>query len=225
MESKKVFCKRASDIKSLSELNLPDHLEKIIRSCDLSAEHLIEIVRKDKYLFSDDGDYLYEVLLERALKYDAVTCDEYLYLSDASFGEIYDSIKQPLEKAGWFREDDDFIAGNNIVNYMLDMYSDWLFSIGFCWSDRGVFMKNYEEHPPFTDEDYAKIINEALCVYKKILSPEQYSVVERDLTTYEDYPLTEKDVELLKSAMIDCRNGKIGDQDIFFIVRDIVLSY
>lgn len=225
MESIKFFCKRACEVKSLSELDLPKHLEKIIHSCDLSAEDLIELVRKDKYLFDDGGYYLGEILIERALECDAVTSDEYSHLCDAPYQETYESIKQPLEIAGFFREDDDFISGNNIVNYMLDRYNDWLFSIGFCWSDGNVFTKNYEEHPAFTDEDYAEIINETLSVFKKILPPEQYSVVERDLTTWEDYSLSEEDAELLDLAMTNCRNGELEGQSLFPIIRDIVLSY
>ena len=58
MESIKFFCKRACEVKSLSELDLPKHLEKIIHSCDLSAEDLIELVRKDKYLFEPGYIYL-----------------------------------------------------------------------------------------------------------------------------------------------------------------------
>lgn len=225
MEENKPFCKKGSEVKSLSELNLPKDLEKIIYSCGLFAEDLIELVRKDKYLFSDEGDYVYEQLHDLALDSEKVTSDEYCELTDTPYEDIYRQIKQPLEEAGFFRKDDEFIAGDNIVNYILDNYGEGLFSIGFCWHELGAFTKNYEEHPAFTNEDFTNIRSDILGVYKEILPPEQYTVVEQDIMSGGNYEFSSEESELLDLAIENCSSGRLNGEFVGSIIRRIVQSY
>lgn len=104
MEEKKVFCRRAEELKSIDELNLSDDIVRLFSLSDINMEEMIAHVRWLDMRWYYDAMYFWDTILIDARR----SIDEELMneLNNGSRGCDYLSeIVDSLKKAGFLNED------------------------------------------------------------------------------------------------------------------------
>ena len=220
MGNKKVFCRRASELKSIEELQLPKKAERILKLIDCPMVDVVEAIRTNcgYWDFRDPskmGDarliYFWEVLASNCdHKYDynafwtEYSEDEVNTLINGKMfsEEENKTIISCFAKNGFLRDNSDFESAF-ILDYFVDDWFDdtCLFTV---WGYNDCFNEKYECYSGLDVEEKVSRIKKLL---KSILTKAQYEVAKFDIKHYNEYfAFSEEEESLLEAAKINAEN-------------------
>ena len=239
MGDKKVFCRRASELKSIDELNLSDDVARLLNSSDMSMEEMVAVVRYLNMGFLD-SQYFWLICLEDRTNLD-IDDEEWDELVNGGYGHDYLlEIKDSLERTGFLNDDIKNLGYAAMKYSSVEDFHAWrdlwlggddvLISDGFR-----EFNGNYESF----EGGYEKKVERILDIIRNGLTINQYNMAKFDLThprlPFESvgmgtfvwsYPvkpedvfvLGEEDYSNLRAAQYNCK-GFFKDE-----IMEIILS-
>ena len=190
MEEKKVFCRRAEELKSIDELNLSDDIVRLFSLSDISMEEMIAHVRWLDMRWNYDTMYFWDTILGESFHarrpIDGELMDELINGSRGCdyLSEIVDSLK----KAGFLNEDIKYlycIAGRYAMPggegfSLIEAWDQVWFEGGeeACVDDSfHEFNKHYESFKSNLKEKVERILE----VFRDGLTSGQYDMAKFDL--------------------------------------------
>ena len=207
MEDKKVYCRRASELKSIDDLLLPERVEKFIKLINRPLPYVIEAIRYScgcSYVLSQDQDWDLGLDFFWEVMYCEDECNDCDIQGD-------DAIIRPFSKEekaktvfcfadnGFLRHNSDF-KETPILDHIV---TDYINGVGlFCsWQEAGCFNEKYESYS--ASEGREKVSN-ILELLKARLTKSQFEIASFDIERVEYYGrplfLSEEEKSLLKAA-------------------------